>query len=51
MENLKASRDELSQTLRIIDTLFERVRNLSLLQVEVARSLAPSGSSSTFDAQ
>jgi hypothetical protein len=51
MENVKASRDELNQTLRIIDSLFERLRNLSLLQVEVSRSLAPLSSSGTFDAQ
>jgi hypothetical protein len=41
MTDIKASREELNQTLHIIDTLYERLRNLSLLQVEMARSLVP----------
>lgn len=41
ISTLKASRDELNQAMGIIETLFDRVRHIALMQVEITRALVP----------
>jgi hypothetical protein len=48
---LKASKKELDSTVIIVENIFSRLRNLSLLQVEFAKVLLPSKSSSSMKAQ
>lgn len=51
LNELKASRDELNQAMAIIETLFDRLRHIALMQVEITRSMVPqkSSTSSSFE--
>lgn len=43
----KASRNELNQALKVIENLHKKISHLSMIQVEIARSILPNSGSST----
>jgi len=47
---LKASKKELESAMSVIENLYQRLRHLSILQVELARVLVPGDASSSMQA-